>query len=198
MSIATRLVGKLSFAHLASRRPAAASASAEGDTPEDEDKKPDAESDEPDAEDDDKKPDAKGAADTVEDDGEDDDGQDDKASAEHDEPDGDEDPDKEMRGNSPIAAARRRERARCAAIFASAAAGRNPVLAAKLAFNTAMPRDEALAVLEGTPAPAAAANAARAARNPQLGVGGERQTDSRAAAAAGWDKAFAKYTQPRR
>lgn len=188
MSIATRLAGKLSFAHLASRRPAAAAA--EGDQPEDEDKKPDVASDEPEAEDDEKKPDAKGAAEVADD--EEPDG-DEPAKAEHDEPDGDEDPDKEMRGNSPIAAARRRERARCAAIFASPAAGRNPVLAAKLAFTTSMPRTEALAVLEGTPAPAAAANPARAARNPQLGAGGERQTDTRAAAAAGWDKAFAKY-----
>lgn len=43
--------------------------------------------------------------------------------------------------------ARLRERARCAAIFSDAAAGKNPVLAATLAFQTDMPRSQAVAVL---------------------------------------------------
>jgi hypothetical protein len=80
------------------------------------------------------------------------------------------DDDEEMRGNSACAHARRRERARCAAIFASPAAGKNPVLAANLAFGTSMSRKEALTILEGTPAPAAAL---RPRQNPSLGAGGE-------------------------
>lgn len=65
-----------------------------------------------------------------------------------------EDDDDEMRGSSQAARARRREQARCAAIFASKGAARNPVLAANLAFKTRMTRAEAIATLEGTPAPA--------------------------------------------
>jgi hypothetical protein len=88
----------------------------------------------------------------------------------------DDDKDEEMRGNSAAASARRREQARCAAIFASSAAGKNPVLAAKLAFETRQPRSEALALLEGTPAPAAATpptdprsrHAARGTGNPNI------------------------------
>lgn len=200
MSLATRLAGKISFAHLAgigSRK----SASAEGDEPEkkdddekakaaaaesDEDKKPDAEGDKPD-----EKAEGSGAEDEPDGDEKKD------AKAEHDEPDGDEDPDKEMRGNSPAAAARRRERARCAAIFGSKAAARNPVLAAKLAFNTSMSRTEALEVLEGSPAPASAAASDRAARNPQLGAGGSMQPDSKQAIQAGWAAAYSKYAPKR-
>jgi len=41
-----------------------------------------------------------------------------------------------MAGKNPTSAARRRERARCAAIFASPHAAGNVALAAKLAFAT--------------------------------------------------------------
>lgn len=58
-----------------------------------------------------------------------------------------EDDDDEMRGSSQAARARRREQARCAAIFASKGAARNPVLAANLAFKTRMTRAEAIATL---------------------------------------------------
>lgn len=58
-----------------------------------------------------------------------------------------EDDDEEMRGNSAAARARRRERARCKAIFASAAAGSRPDVAASLAFDTNMTRQEAIKVL---------------------------------------------------
>lgn len=112
-------------------------------------------------------------------------------------PDADDDDDEEeMRGSSASAKARRRERMRCATIMGSAAAGKNPVLAANLAFNTSMTRKEALAVLEGTPAPAAAAPVAR--RNPQLGAGGERGVSSEQAVASSWETAMQKARPPKR
>jgi len=119
----------------------------------------------------------------------DDDGDDTTASA-------DDDKDEEMRGSSAAAAARRREQARCATIFASPAAGKNPVLAAKLAFTTRMPRDEALAILEGTPAPTAAAPASaplasnvagRSDRNPRVSGGDAPKLTGQAAIDASWD-----------
>lgn len=58
-------------------------------------------------------------------------------------------------------AARSRERARCAAIFASPAAARNLPAAAHLAFNTSMPRSQAVGLL-GTLAPTETAQAATA------------------------------------
>jgi len=110
----------------------------------------------------------------------------------------DDDPDEEMRGNSTAAVARRREQARCASIFASSHAARNPVLAANLAFKTRMSRSEALAVLEATPTGAAApTNASRASRNPNVGSGTNTQQSSQQSIATGWDAAF-KKVQPRR
>ncbi|CAG9256235.1 hypothetical protein [Paraburkholderia caribensis] len=114
-----------------------------------------------------------------------------RAEDDDDEPDADDDDDEEeMRGNSAAAKARRRERMRCASIMGSQAAGKNPVLAANLAFTTSMTRKEALAVLKGTPAPAAAAPVSR--RNPNLGAGGERGVSSEQAIAASWDVAMQK------
>ena len=101
------------------------------------------------------------------------------------------DDESEMRGDSSAASARRREQARCAAIFATRAAARNPVLAAQLAFKTRLPRDEAIAMLEATPACAAPVTE-RAARNPNVGPGGSPEQNSRQAIAAAWDRAFAK------
>jgi len=98
-----------------------------------------------------------------------------------------------MRGASAAASARRREQARCAAIFATRAAGRNPVLAAQFAFRTRLPRGEAIAMLEAAPAPASTSTD-RAARNPQVGPGGSPETHSRQAIASGWDHAFAKVS----
>jgi len=107
------------------------------------------------------------------------------------------DDDDEMRGKSAVARARRRERARCAAIFASPAAARNPVLAANLAFKGQMKRSEAIALLEGTPAPASAAHASRAARNPNLGADGGAKPSQQQALAARWD-ANLKAANPHR
>lgn len=57
----------------------------------------------------------------------------------------------EMHGDSTVAAARRRERARCAAIMGCQAAARNPALAANLAFKTRLSRQEAIEFLESLP-----------------------------------------------
>lgn len=105
----------------------------------------------------------------------------------------DDDEEEEMRGKSAAASARRRERARCAAIFGSKAAGRNPVLAANLAFNTSMTRKEALAVLESTPASMATAEFAggRSARNPGIGSGAPSANRAQQTASR-WDAAFKK------
>ena len=56
----------------------------------------------------------------------------------------------EMHGCSLVATARRRERARCAAIFASPAAAAHLALAANLAFKTRMTRGDAVALLEAS------------------------------------------------
>jgi hypothetical protein len=58
-----------------------------------------------------------------------------------------------MRGDSPAADARRRERARCAAILTSAAGLKHPELACVLAFRTRVSRSEALGVLAVVEAP---------------------------------------------
>ncbi|MDB5822179.1 MAG: hypothetical protein JWR21_883 [Herminiimonas sp.] len=150
-----------------------------------------AEGDDPDKKDDD---DAEGDGQDDGDDEEEGDKKAKKAKAEDDDPDAEDDED-EMRGKGAASSARRRERARCAAIFGSKAAGRNPVLAANLAFKTSMTRKQALAVLEGTPA--AATGGDRASRNPGLGAGGSSQPSSRQAAVSSWDAAFAKVN-PRR
>jgi hypothetical protein len=212
MTLAAKVASALSFAHLAGlgRRSAAASAeeddkkdrdhedgnvkkgkAADGDEPEDEkdtDRKEDAK-----AEDDD--PDSKAEGDDPKPEDDEDDGKKAKKAAAKDD---DEDKDEEMRGSSAAAAARRREQARCAAIFASPAAGRNPVLAANLAFKSRMGRAEALAILEATPAAAAAGHPDRAARNPRVGAGADAGLTSKQAVDKGWDHAFAKVSPPKR
>ena len=62
------------------------------------------------------------------------------------------DPDDEMHGHSPLAKARRRERARCESIFACKAAAERPDVAASVAFRTTMSRKEAITVLTDTAA----------------------------------------------
>ena len=88
------------------------------------------------------------------------------------------DDDEEMSGKSAAAQARGRERARCASIFASQYAQGREAFAAHLAFNTTMPRSEAIAMLKMAPAAAAPAPAAapgsraahpgRGAQNPDV------------------------------
>lgn len=102
----------------------------------------------------------------------------------------DDDPDEEMRGKGSAARARRRERARCAAIFASPHAARNPQMAAQLAFNTTMPRSEAIAVLSA--ASSSTAVSGRQERNPQLGPGGDRIMTSRQNTERSWEAAMKK------
>lgn len=122
---------------------------------------------------------------------------DDDTDAEDDELDAEDDED-EMRGKSASARARRRERARCAAIFASKAAARNPEMAANLAFNTSLTRKEALALLRSAPAQGADnGSRTRAARNPNLGAGGDVQRSSAQQVSAGWERSFDKVTGKR-
>ncbi|TDG23224.1 hypothetical protein EYW47_14935 [Paraburkholderia silviterrae] len=101
-----------------------------------------------------------------------------------------------MRGNSAAARARRRERARCAAIFACKGAGRNTELAANLAFESTMTRSEAIAVLDKT---RGSTGGAQVRRNPSLGSGDAPRMSQEQAVAASWDAAFQKAgSKPRR
>ena len=107
--------------------------------------------------------------------------------------------DEEMSGEASSAAnaARIRERARCAAIFAHPAAVANPQLAGELAFGTRLTRKEARAILAKMPEPAAAAKTdlrtAMATQQPvRLGPGGEAPRDPGAAIAASWDNVLKK------
>ena len=108
------------------------------------------------------------------------------------------DDDDDEKGNASAVAARSRERARCAAIFASPAAARNPVLAANLAFGTDLSRQKSLALLEATPAPAATGNPGRASRNPNVGAGAPTSATSHQATSARWDVAMAKVAPKKR
>ncbi|MCQ8240527.1 hypothetical protein [Rhizosaccharibacter radicis] len=63
------------------------------------------------------------------------------------EDEGDDETDAQDEKDEKAAAARRRERARCAAIFASPAAAGRPAAAAELAFGTTMPRQAAIRTL---------------------------------------------------
>lgn len=106
--------------------------------------------------------------------------------------------DEQASGKSAVARARRTERARCAAIMGHKAAGRNVALAASLAFNTSMSSQEAIAVLKATPGNSASADRSdRAARNPQLGAGGEMARNPQRESASGWDRAFSKASGKR-
>jgi hypothetical protein len=195
MSLQKAVASALSFAHLS----AIGRGKAKAETDDDEKDKKDAKAEGGEGDDDEDKRDDKSAE------GDDDDksaeGEDDDAKAEDDKPDekdddkkdakasdDDDDKDEEMRGKSAAAQARLREQARCAAIFASPAAARNPVAAANLAFKTRMTRGEALALLEAMPASAQGGNASRAARNPRVGADGGQKPTPQQATAARWDQ----------
>lgn len=124
-----------------------------------------------------------------------DDTTDDDRKDEEDEDDEDDDREIEMRGKSAVAHGRKLERARCAAIFNSEAAGRNPQLAAHFAFNTNLSAAQAIEGLKVVPANAARPN--RAASNPAVGAGGQRDVNPQRAVAESWDRAFAS-ANPRR
>lgn len=217
MSLVKNLARKMTFAHLSSLGASSGRAQvddsddddkskkgrrAEGDDPDERD--PDdekgkkgrrAEEDDPDERDPDDEKGKKGRR-AEEDDPDERDPDDEKGKkgrrAEDDDTDPDaEDDEDEMHGKSAVARSRRRERARCAAIFGSKAAARNPALAANLAFNTAMTRSQALGVLRDSPA-AHDPNAGRSASNPNIGNGGSQSPGRKAVSSSSWDRAFAK------
>lgn len=146
-----KITAALGFAHLLGM-PAAAAARVEDDDKKDDKSAAKADDDDGDdasrAEDDsgDDKEEKKGkSAKAAKADGEDkDDGDDDKKAAKaDDDDDGDDDGD----GDGKEKAARKSERARCAAIFAAPAAGTRPDMAAHLAFNTSMSAKAAIDML---------------------------------------------------
>jgi len=166
------------------------------DTPSD-DPKTDAEDEDVDPDADDQDPDKEAEGDDPDKEVEGDDP--DKDAEDEDETDPD-DPPEEMTGKSGNAQARRRERARCKAIFGHKAAGRNPALAAHLAFNTSMSRSQAIATLKagGVAAPAASRPgglAARMSSQPRTVLGQPpASANADQAIATGWGGAFAKAT----
>lgn len=116
---------------------------------------------------------------------------------EDDDEDGDDDGDrKEMRRAGAVRLARMHERGRCAAIFADAAAARNPALAASLAFETDLPRKQAIAVLRAGGAAPGSRLAERMAGvpSPRVGADGPAQPKGPAAIA---DKIVKAYEQAR-
>ncbi len=216
MTVATRLMNALSFSHLAGIRPAAGKTKAEEED-KDKDKQREGESDADYAkrmeeEDEDKDQDRSNGdskkgknaeGDDLDEEGDKKDEKDpkskkgkakkaDDSGESEDEEMEDDDDEAEMHGRSPVASARRRERARCGAIFADRAAARNPELAAQLAFNTSLSRKEALAVLQGTKAAPSGNSQQRADRNPRLGPGGEASQSSAQAVEASWGTAMQK------
>jgi hypothetical protein len=105
--------------------------------------------------------------------------------------DGD-DGDAEMRGGSPLALARLRERQRCAAIFASEGAADNIEMAAHLAFNTNQTRTEAIATLEAAPKGGGMARAMNAYAGHRAGHDVPGGNNPAKAAAANWDAALSR------
>lgn len=83
-------------------------------------------------------------------------------------PDGTDDDDEDDEKDPKARAIRMRERGRCAAIFRSAAAGRNPAAAAEIAFGTSMTRTAAVNLLR-TVAPVASAQQEAAPHADQAG-----------------------------
>jgi hypothetical protein len=104
------------------------------------------------------------------------------------------DDEEEMAGKGRKASARRRERARCRAVLTSPHAAKNPGVAMYLALQTAMPRQQVLAMLEAMPKGAGGLDARMAGvPQPPVGAGAAPQPGQSAVAiASAWDAAFAK------
>ncbi len=104
------------------------------------------------------------------------------------------DDEEEMAGKGRKASARRRERARCRAVLTSPQAAKNPGVAMYLALQTAMPRQQVLAMLEAMPKGAGGLDARMAAvPQPPVGSGAAPQPGQGVIAiASAWDVAFAK------
>ncbi|MFZ2872762.1 hypothetical protein [Zavarzinia sp.] len=96
--------------------------------------------------------------------------------------------DEEMAGEGASARARQRERSRCAAIFADPAAGKNPALAAHLAFGTTLNRKAALKSLRLGAQGGGLGQRLASAINPDLGPQGK--AGGKPSAAATWDAAM--------
>jgi hypothetical protein len=96
------------------------------------------------------------------------------AKAESDEPDEDDEPKKDKAkkaSTSGVARGVAQERARWTAVIGSRAFVRNPAIGAHLLANTPMSATAILGALRDAPAGTGAADAARSARNPNLGAG---------------------------
>lgn len=150
------LAGASKFAHLLGRPKAAKAEDDQDDKSkskraEDEDEEKGDGDDEGDGPKDGKKSKAAKAEDTEDDEGDDEKSKKAKSKGAKAEDDDDEEGDDDSDGadmrKKGASSARLRERARCAAIFADAAAGKNPALAAQLAFGTDLPRGQAVSVL---------------------------------------------------
>jgi hypothetical protein len=104
------------------------------------------------------------------------------------------DDEEEMAGKGKKASARRRERARCRAVLTSPHAAKNPGVAMYLALQTAMPRQQVLAMLEAMPKSAGGLDARMAGvPQPPVGAGAAQQPGQGAIAiASAWDAAIAK------
>jgi hypothetical protein len=156
----TLMAGGSTFAHLLARDGIAGARAEKEDDNDDKKAATKAEKEEDEDEEDDKKKAEK--KDEDEDDEEEDDGEK-KAETSDDEEEastrsrsrraksGDED-DEDDKKNAKASAARARERARCAAIFATKAAGRRPDVAAHLAFGTDLPRSAVINTLKAVAA----------------------------------------------
>jgi hypothetical protein len=190
------LAGSSPFAHLLGRQRAAAGNSKADEREEDEDEKKASRAEEGDEKDeradeseDEKKDDAKAeGSDEDEADEEGDDAR--KANGKKAKAEGDDESDEKDEDDAKASAARRRERARCAAIFGVAAAGTRPDMAAYFAFGTNMPRSAAVnalkAVVAGQPEPAKARGglSSRMANTPSPNVGAEPAQPSGSASLA--------------